>query len=68
MLGGKIEFDQTFVLNNRDREILPVQTVREALAAAFGDAFTVEFEDLALLTFSLEGGSAEQGGDGLGKA
>ena len=60
MLGGKIEFDQTFVLNNRDREILPVQTVREALAAAFGDAFTVEFEDLALLTFSLEGGSAEQ--------
>ncbi|MBO4628085.1 MAG: AAA family ATPase [Lachnospiraceae bacterium] len=60
MLGGKIEFDQNFILANRDKNELPIHTVREGLTAMFGDMLTVDFEDLALLTFSLPSGSAEQ--------
>ena len=60
MLDGKIEFDQNWVLNQRDAEKLPVDTIRDKLLALFGDSLTVEQEDYALLTFSLDSGAVEQ--------
>ncbi len=60
MLGGKIEFDQNFVLDNRNSEPLPVTMVRDALAELYGDSFTVVSEDYALLVFTIGKGAVEQ--------
>ena len=60
MLDGKIEFDQNWVLSRRNEEKLPVETVKDKLASMFGEGFTVDQEDYALITFSLENGAVEQ--------
>jgi len=59
MLDIKIEFDNNYILDRRNESTLPVQEVRDALISLFGDTMKIEFEDLALLSFSLPNGSVE---------